>query len=164
MSLIKEMSQSDNHLKIIKYLQDKGIFATNVECSKCSQPMKIEQRKDVVDKNRWRCTKCGKSQAFRRDTFLDKVKISLQVFLTIVIHWALQTPQCDQAELVDCDRKTVGMLHQKLRKVACEALYQQHTVLGGVGKVVEIDESLFVKVKHHKGKDMNRPQIWIFGM
>jgi hypothetical protein len=97
-SLIREMSQSDNHLRIIEYLQQKGIFARNVECSKCSQPMKIEYRKDVVDKNRWRCTKCGKSQAFRRDTFLDKIRISLQVFLTIVIHWTLQTTQIDQAE------------------------------------------------------------------
>ncbi len=51
------------------------------------------------------------------------------------------------------------MLHQKLCKVACESLYREKIVLGGVGKVVEIDESLFVKVKHHKGKDLNRPQI-----
>lgn len=33
-----------------------------------------------------------------------------------------------------------------------------------MGKEVEIDESLFVKVKHHKGKDLGRPQIWVFGM
>ncbi len=67
----------------------------------------------------------------------------MQVFLTIVIHWVLQTTQVDQAELVDCDRKTVAMIHQKLRKVACQSLYRDKIVLGGVGKVVEIDESLF---------------------
>jgi hypothetical protein len=37
-------------------------------------------------------------------------------------------------------------------------------MLGGKGKVVEIDESLLAKVKHHRGKDLKRQQVWIFGL
>ena len=29
--------------------------------------------------------------------------------------------------------------------------------MGGPNKILEIDESLFIKVKHHKGKDLKRP-------
>ncbi|CAF1098826.1 unnamed protein product, partial [Brachionus calyciflorus] len=36
--------------------------------------------------------------------------------------------------------------------------------LGGEKKIVEIDESLFIKLKHFKGKDLKRPQVWVFGM
>ena len=36
--------------------------------------------------------------------------------------------------------------------------------VGGEGKIVEIDESLYVKVKHWKGKDMRKEQVWVFGM
>ncbi|CAF0916032.1 unnamed protein product [Brachionus calyciflorus] len=40
----------------------------------------------------------------------------------------------------------------------------EQLVLGGDGKVVEIDESLFVRVKHGKGKDLKRGRVWVFGM
>ncbi len=29
---------------------------------------------------------------------------------------------------------------------------------------MEIDESLLAKVKHHRGKDLKRQQVWIFGL
>lgn len=36
--------------------------------------------------------------------------------------------------------------------------------LGGEGVIVEIDESMFAKIKHFKGKDLKRSQLWVFGM
>ena len=36
--------------------------------------------------------------------------------------------------------------------------------LGGSNQSVQIDESLFAKVKHHVGKDLSRKQVWVFGM
>jgi transposase-like protein len=41
-------------------------------------------------------------------------------------------------------------------------------MLGGQNEIVEIDESMFSKVKHFRGKDMHlmskRRQLWVFGM
>ena len=36
--------------------------------------------------------------------------------------------------------------------------------LGGEDKIVEIDESLFIKVKHNRGCDTLRPKVWVFGL
>lgn len=37
-------------------------------------------------------------------------------------------------------------------------------MLGGEDEIVEIDESMFAKVKHYRGKDLRRKQLWVFGL
>jgi hypothetical protein len=77
----------------------------------------------------------------------------LKKFFTLI---QIQTRQTDTSDLLERDRGTIGQIHQKIRLVTSRQIDKSNIVLGGVGKVVEIDESLFVKVKHHKGKDLHR--------
>ena len=43
-------------------------------------------------------------------------------------------------------------LFEKLRQIWSLSIDKKNTMLGGYGKVVEIDESLYAKVKNWKGK------------
>ena len=71
-------------------------------------------------------------------------------------YWAIETRQMDQSEFLAVCRATIISLQQTLRLIAVKAFNVNELVLGGNGKIVEVDESLFIKVKHHKGKDMKR--------
>ncbi|CAF1085464.1 unnamed protein product, partial [Brachionus calyciflorus] len=133
------------------------------KCEKCGKLCEIKSREDVVDRFVWRCS-CSWRRTIRKNTFIGQFVISLQLILKLILHWALQTSQTDQSKLLGLSRETIVTFQQKLRLIACQSLNKDSVKLGGRNKIVEIDESFFVKVKNFKGKDLKRPQIWIFGM
>ena len=51
-----------------------------------------------------------------------------------------------------------------LRNISTVAIDKKNIKLGGKSHIVEIDESLYARVKHHVGKDLVRQQIWCYGM
>lgn len=157
------MSHNKDNYEVIKYLQAKKLLHKSRKCRN-GHDMHIEERSDVEDKYRWRCSTCSQSIALRKGTFFEGFKLPFQKMLKLFVQWGLQTRQSDQENIVGCKRQVICNFQQKVRLVTSKALNKSAIILGGPGKVVEIDESLFVKVKHHKGKDLKRPQIWVFGM
>ena len=61
-------------------------------------------------------------------------------------HWAIKTPQKVVAKELDMSRNTLTAWFQKFRLLAVVAFDKVNVVLGGQNVVVEIDESLFIKV------------------
>jgi len=52
--------------------------------------------------------------------------------------------------------------YQYFRDICSWKLLQAPIVLGGVGTVVQIDESVMVRSKYHRGR--HRRQRWVFGV
>jgi hypothetical protein len=61
-------------------------------------------------------------------------------------------------------RQTIAKIFKAIRMVCSKALNKKEIRLGGENLTVQIDESLFAKVKHLIGKDLARKQVWVFGM
>lgn len=50
-----------------------------------------------------------------------------------------------------------------MRDICSWKLLQTPVHLGGPGKEVQIDESLLVKAKYHRGRNARRQESWVFG-
>ena len=69
-------------LGLIQYLQSYGLLPDPKACPVCSTTwanvnMVLEQRNDVRDKYRWRCTACQKRISLRDGTFFSKSRLPL---------------------------------------------------------------------------------------
>jgi hypothetical protein len=65
---------------------------------------------------------------------------------------------------LDIGRNSITTWQQNFKLLAVKAFDKNSFRLAGTNVEVEIDESLFIKVTHHKGNDLARPQFWVFGL
>ena len=80
-------------------------------------------------------------------------RLTLQKWLLIMYFWAREYPVTDVAEEAEVDQHTAIDIYQWLREVGTTRLLQDAPIiLGGPGKMVQIDESLF----KHKPKVIKR--------
>ncbi|CAF0978825.1 unnamed protein product [Brachionus calyciflorus] len=152
----EQIFEADDNLTIINWLQEKSIIPKVVVCTRCLNNLKLQKRADTIDGYGWRCSKCSTRKSIRTNTFLSQFNMPIKVILKLIFFWSIQTRQVDQADFLGVSRQTIVTFQQKLRLAALRSLDKSNVKLGGQNKVVEIDESLFIKVKHYKGKDLKR--------
>jgi hypothetical protein len=151
--------------EIIECLKDNGLLnSVGPVCPNCRVPTKWRAREAVIDRYGWRCTICSTFFSIRYNSFFEGFRMPLSSIIGIVNGWAFGHRQVDVATNVDSSRQSVISVFQRLRIIAVQSLDKDNLKLGGDGQIVEIDESLFARVKHHRGKDLLREQVWTFGM
>ena len=133
---------------IIAYLRNKHLLAQSMTCSRCGIPMHEARRRDISDGFRWRCRQCKTSKSIRDGSFFSKSRLSLQKWLLLIYLWARDYPVKDVAQEAEIDRNNACDIMQWFREVCSATLIRNGIKLGGPGKVVQIDESLF----RHKPK------------
>lgn len=140
---------------IIRFFQRKGLLAKDKQCV-CGTPMEISERSDVSDGYRWRCPDCRKCVSIRKGSFFEKSKITLQKWLLLIHWWAREYPVSAAAEEINVSQATAIQVYSWMRDVCSHRLcsIDPPIRLGGPGKVVSIDESLF----SHKCKVIFRYQ------
>jgi len=168
---ILNILHSNNQEQIVNFVKEKELIQTtpplcaNKNCKGFgTKQMSFSPRKSHKDQYNWRCMTCLTYKSIRTNSFFEDFKLTIAQVLLLIYNWCKQTPHDTVAEEVVCDRAVVGTCYKRLRKKCAKINQNSKITLGGEGRQVEIDESLFVRVKHHKGKDLRRQQVWVFGL
>ncbi|KAI8759368.1 hypothetical protein BgiBS90_031398 [Biomphalaria glabrata] len=162
---------ADDNEKLNQFLCDHGVLPKAKNCPNCGTPMKLNvdnqtfncYKRYIVKKNKKKPMhmKCRKSVSQNSDTMFSKVSVPRSTVCKLVAFWALIPPP--RLELMHIElsisSKTCMQWCKFLRSI-CEChILQTRKMLGGVGKIVEID-----KMKLSGSSDKNKSECsWIFG-
>ena len=133
---------SNDVLKKIRYFQQKNLLASSCTCI-CGTPMNLGGKDDISDKHIFRCPSCKTTKSLRAGSFFSKSKMTLSEWLILIYWWVKEYPALMAAEEAGVSKTSAINCFQWLREVCSTTLLQQPITLGGQGKVVQIDESMF---------------------
>ena len=91
----------------------------------------------------YRCARCKTTASIRKGSFFSKSNLPLRKWLILLYWWVRQYPVTDAAQEAEVGRNTAINVYQWLREVCSTRLIGTTITLGGPGKIVQIDESLF---------------------
>lgn len=152
------------------YLKERNVLHTDNQppvCTvqDCGRPMGIVKDAQLVnDGCKWRCPKRHQKTSIRSDSFFESSNLPLPKLIVFVYLWAHRIPLGTAAVLSGISQQSLLQWYVYFRDVCSHELVNSPIQLGGPGRIVEIDESLFVKAKYNRGHALHRPQRWVFGI
>ena len=168
MDIVMKLCSNDNVRSLIDFYFGKNILMPYAFCTYCKENMRMEVHNSALDKYFWicinlNCKKFRTTLSIRNGSFLKKFKITLQESLLLIFSWADGTTIIKASEHTGLHRETMGKFYSAVRSV-CRMYFKNNPVLlGGEGKIVQIDESCFSgRAKYNRGR--RGSQLWVFGL
>ena len=123
----------------------------------------VLRNRNVVDGLIWECPlrTCRKRRSIRAGSFFEDSKISLRQWLNIIYLWSIDVSNKQLSLLTGISLRIIATTLAKIRQICSLKILHGDIKLGGRGKTVEIDESMFGhKRKYNRGRVCEFP----FGM
>ena len=104
---------------------------------------------------------CYKEMSIRHGSFFSKSKLPLKKLLLFIYMWSTNSSGPSILQELDISNNTMGDWSRFMREKITEYFINYPVRIGGIGKTVEIDETLVAKRKYHRGRLVE--QVWVFG-
>ena len=140
----------------IKWLKEHNLLRKECRCPGSEKLCSWMWDSLKVDLYFWQCLQCMKKVSILHGSFFERSRLSLRVLLAIVNLSAFKLP------LQLCMKPLNGLVSQRVlidwfnfcREVMSMRLWREPIQLGGIGNIIEIDESKFGKKrKYNHGKN-----------
>lgn len=144
----------------ITWLKRNNLLRNGYVCQKCGSSCSFVKRKESFA---WRCPKkgCQSVYSMRNDSFFTGSHLKVQEIVELSYWWARGTTVANTIHETGHSPNTVVDWFNFHRDV-CAQFFIDHPVrIGGIGAVVEIDESKFGKRKYNRGR--YKEGHWVFG-
>ncbi|XP_035231364.1 uncharacterized protein LOC118203209 [Stegodyphus dumicola] len=109
----------------------------------------------------WRCKKCRAEKSIRRGSWFACSKLNLQEIFFLTWELIKGTASSNIEEDFGFSSTTLADWRQFVNEQVLDYVELMSNKIGGVGKVVEVDESKFGKRKYNKGHYVEGQ--WVFG-
>ncbi|XP_074660563.1 uncharacterized protein LOC141913025 [Tubulanus polymorphus] len=160
----------DDREHTIGWCRQHGLLANNMVCPNCGGQCREQGMARYVDGVAWRCTarRCKRVFSIRRGSFFEKSHLHLWQLLGLTYIWSRSAGSSRGMSVADTmheleiqSEHTIVDWNQFCRDVCVSYFVNHPTQLGGPGRLVEIDESLFARRKYNQGRIV--AEQWIFG-
>lgn len=147
--IVNSYESSVNFLRSCHCLQSRPPL-----CPICSEDMReIRFKRFVHDETIWRCSQHrSKKVSVRTRSFFLNSNLSLSDIISIIWCWAFAMPIHSVAEITGVSQSSVIQWNRNLRDVCAWWLKENPQMLGGVGRIVQVDEYNLGQV----------PDRWVF--
>jgi hypothetical protein len=166
-SVVYEENETSRKNKVLAYLNQIGFINYNGNKQCLNGHATSLKKVKKTDGWYWRCSTkgCQKTESIRAGTFFFESKIFIWEILLVIFNFAFEFLNTTTHNLVrTVSAHTIAAYKRRLRLIILTMFNKRDIKLGGEGRIVEIDESLFIKVKHNRGRDMRREKVWVFGL
>ena len=135
------------------------------ECSKCLEPMS-----KTVDPYRYRCylrrdkKKCSNDASILKGSFFQQTQLSVKKILILLCEWCKGSSNLSASMELDVSQSTITRCYSRLNELVSNFLTTliHRQQIGGEGCIVEVDETVLVKNKYHRGRLLEY-QVWAVG-
>ena len=123
------------------YIPSKNNYAT---CYDTPCRLTVKKQKYV-----WQCSKCTNCTSIYKGTVYYKSKLKITKLIDLIYFWSIDLKQKNvRYEIETKSRQTTTTWYKNLRNLSQEMAFELNDQkIGGVGHIVEIDESLFSRRK-----------------
>ncbi|XP_035221233.1 uncharacterized protein LOC118194152 [Stegodyphus dumicola] len=156
---------------VLEWCMKEGLIPSSYACPKCGKSMKLRERKGqkaINDSYEWLCRNQSSVKEERHDVCRSVWKgswfglnnLDMCTVLLVIRKWFGRCPQKYATENLNVSKHTVVDWYNFCREICIHVMVRDSCKIGGVGKIVEIDESNFGKMKYGRGRPFKGR--WVF--
>ena len=162
MKLFPFLEEFGNPSTIVNVLRARRLLGPQPICDLCGDSM-TEQGVNKTDCAMFYCRKrtCRKAKSLRYNSFFENAKLSLPECMLFLHLWAKDYPEKLIFDEFSFSNKTVVDWSRFCRELCAFHFESDMSIIGGPGRIVEIDETLAVKRKYNRGRVLAAG--WLFG-